>query len=930
MKKIFTTLLLLGAVGVAQAQVSVTGYDAEKKTVTINYDRSQGLADEGKCNRAIDDYFNPLFPDLQGPDNKDAREAAIRDAVSTIVLTGDWDNLDTQKDGVNGQGGKTIKKIVDKFSTDQDRDTLDLSACTKMKSVFVSVVDQVNGQTMGSTDICPGLQGDQFEAYFTADYKLADEVSTIILNKTTTVKEVQIDNKPIKKENFDSENDYNAFIAELAAGTTNGTYNYGWAQNPGDQPKSGTIKYYTAGTTMYPQGWSYTLQQDGWYWISEDLNSNQLLKTVFKDTYYYTEDGVDYEVKDVDPNNLIDNNDGTYTYTQTITHVDTPFAINDSYNLGGIIFPNSQNFTFIPDNLQKDNTGLKKVVLSNNIVAIGNKAFGGATSLEVVNFPSSLSEIGYAAFKNTGIKEANLAPCTGITRLRFETFQQTPSLTTITFPQNIIEIQKEFCLQSGITSVDLSNCHKLRVISQFAFNNCQSLTDVKICSHPKVIRGPEGNGAFNTSQHIQRVEITACSHIEGIEDVTDVTKCWCEAGAFDPLVTRVQTQFENASQGAHLIFPRTAPVLNSGNFENPYASAFDFFVGDYKAGAPINQSNLEVFYKDVPVPNEGYSVDGFGEPVNQPSLPALVGDARYNNNGWLEFINIDELEIIVPNEKLFLRTYSRTAGTGPVLLPVGDDAIHAFRVLDYRNTTEESDFEGEVVKDEDGNLLTLKGYIVLKELTVKDKNGVTRGYVPENTGVVYYSKKIDEVAGLILKEATTADLAEGESFTEYPNTDTAYDQNDPATTTSSVNMLVPSKGDPIGVTPTSPWNDKKNCYENPRTHRNFSLDATAKKWKRVKVGTLRANRAYVHLPISRFNNEDEPDAMNDFNEEDNGLTNLTAVGMIFEGDEATEIITIDAKGNITQDEGWYTLQGVKVTRPTKGVYIHNNKKVVFK
>ena len=927
MKKLFTTLLLLGAVGYAQAQVTVTDFDATKKTVTINYDRSAGKATEADVAKAIKDAFEGDEAQGIAPTMVDSKmdKKARASAVSTVILTGDWDNEDTDK-----ANGKTIKKAVDEFSDKLDNQyvTLDLSACTKFCSEFISVRDVCNNQDMGATTVCPGYQDDKFDTYFTVNNKLPDEVTTMTLTKETTVGEIFVENNnadnKLDENGFDNDGAYNAFINELINGTHTGSY--GFTYKKGNQEWHGNIKYYEAGASFNP--WN-TANQSGWYFVSDDTYNQKQLVINYNNSYFC--DG--NEVKVDNENALVDNGNGTYSYTITITHKDTPFAlVSGEYDnlIDGIIFPTGAKFTYIPDNLCKDNTNLKKVVLSSNIVAIGNKAFGGATNLTEVNFPASLNEIGYAAFKNTGITAANLAPCTGITRMRFETFQQTPSLTTITFPQNIIEIQKEFCLQSGITSVDLSNCHKLRVISQFAFNNCQSLTDVKICSHPKVIRGPEGKGAFCTSQHIQRVEITACSHIDGIDDVTDVTRCWCEAGAFDPLITRVQTQFENASQGAHLIFPRTAPVLNSGNFENPYASAFDFFVGDYKAGAPINQSNLQVFYKDVPVPNEGYSVEGFGKPVGQPSLPELVGDARYNNNGWLEFINIDELEIIVPNDNLFLRTYSRTAGTGPVLLPVGDDAIHAFRVLDYRNTTKESDFDGEVVKDEDGNLLTLHGYIVLKELTVKDKNGVIRGYVPENTGVVYYSKKIDEVAGLILKEATTADLAAGESFTEYPNTGTDFDQTDPATTTSMVNMLVPSKGDPIGVTPTSPWNDKKNCYENPRTHRNFSLDATAKKWKRVKVGTLRANRAYVHLPISRFNNEDEPDAMNDFNEEDNGLTNLTAVGMIFEGDEATEIITIDAKGNITQDEGWYTLQGVKVTRPTKGVYIHNNKKVVFK
>lgn len=44
--------------------------------------------------------------------------------------------------------------------------------------------------------------------------------------------------------------------------------------------------------------------------------------------------------------------------------------------------------------------------------------------------------------------------------------------------------------------------------------------------------------------------------------------------------------------------------------------------------------------------------------------------------------------------------------------------------------------------------------------------------------------------------------------------------------------------------------------------------------------------------------------------------------------DATTIETIEAV--VSQDDSYYTLQGVKVDRPTKGIYIHNGRKVVVK
>lgn len=42
----------------------------------------------------------------------------------------------------------------------------------------------------------------------------------------------------------------------------------------------------------------------------------------------------------------------------------------------------------------------------------------------------------------------------------------------------------------------------------------------------------------------------------------------------------------------------------------------------------------------------------------------------------------------------------------------------------------------------------------------------------------------------------------------------------------------------------------------------------------------------------------------------------------------TEIKHVEATKST--DNAYYTLQGVKVLRPAKGIYIHNGKKIVFK
>ena len=389
MKKLLTTLLLLGAVAGVQAQVTVTAFNEEKMTVTINYDRSQGLATE----KMVEDAIKLAFEGDEGKgiaptmvETKMTKDQ-IKAAVSTIKLTGDWDNKDSQKDG-----GKTIIKIVEEFSKDDaNRDTLDLRACQKFMSRFESVEDLLinNNKVLASNETSPGYESDMFKVTFTATTKLPDEVSTMTLTKETTVGEIKMNNRPIDKNRF-TDGDYDDFIANVSSSTpSEKSYNYNWERNPGEQ-LNGTIKYYNQGDKFNDYN---IVQVDGWYWLSEDTYTSQKLDITYIDKYFC--DGK--EVKGVDPNNLVQNNDGSYTYTQTITHEDTPFGINKDYDLGGIIFPESENFTYIPDESFQNSSHLTKAVIPEGIEAIGTSAFENVPLSEAI-LPSTITEIGGLAF----------------------------------------------------------------------------------------------------------------------------------------------------------------------------------------------------------------------------------------------------------------------------------------------------------------------------------------------------------------------------------------------------------------------------------------------------------------------------------------------------------------------------------------------------
>ena len=76
-----------------------------------------------------------------------------------------------------------------------------------------------------------------------------------------------------------------------------------------------------------------------------------------------------------------------------------------------------------------------------------------------------------------------------------------------------------------------------------------------------------------------------------------------------------------------------------------------------------------------------------------------------------------------------------------------------------------------------------------------------------------------------------------------------------------------------------------------------------------KGGTLKANKAYLQLPTDLIS----------------GSNSIS-----FYVEDGTTAIQNVTTHPATTDDAWYTLQGVRVAQPTRGLYIHNGKKVVVK
>ncbi|MDD6394062.1 MAG: hypothetical protein PUG21_07305 [Prevotella sp.] len=215
----------------------------------------------------------------------------------------------------------------------------------------------------------------------------------------------------------------------------------------------------------------------------------------------------------------------------------------------------------------------------------------------------------------------------------------------------------------------------------------------------------------------------------------------------------------------------------------------------------------------------------------------------------------------------------------------------------------------------DGDPVNKSGKIKLYEMN----------YIPANEGVILYSANVIDEATI---DAYTP--SDGEKmYKNIPNADYK-------------NYLV-------GTIDNTTVN--ASVFDgNERTHRNFFFNYFSKSgcytdgatdylgFFRIKSGsTCYANHAYLSLPtnILAWNGQtfgqvmDQYETTGEVASLKNGMRIIFSDGSDWVEDVPTSITTIKDKNRVF-DNYYYTLQGVRVEKPLKGIYIHNGKKVVIK
>ena len=143
--------------------------------------------------------------------------------------------------------------------------------------------------------------------------------------------------------------------------------------------------------------------------------------------------------------------------------------------------------------------------------------FNGCVSLENVNLPNNIENIGSYTFYNCqSLKEINLPD--SIKNIGRKAFNYCNSLKTVIFPENLENISKDteraFAQCKGLETIDFSKCKNLTTIGDRTFIACTSLKEANI---PDTVTSI-GTNAFAQCSSLKTVHLPA--NITRIKDAT--------------------------------------------------------------------------------------------------------------------------------------------------------------------------------------------------------------------------------------------------------------------------------------------------------------------------------------------------------------------------------------------------------------------------
>ena len=486
----------------------------------------------------------------------------------------------------------------------------------------------------------------------------------------------------------------------------------------------------------------------------------------------------------------------------------------------------------------------------------------------------------------------------GLDDMAYQYGQYLKYLETLILPSTITSIPAYvFKNCEHLVNVNWDDLVNLKTIGMEAFMNTALGPTLTIPNSVETIK----NGAFamcnniktlifEEDSQIQLIERNAFKQSESAEgklsdvyiNVSPAREIVCEHMAFDKFHTAAQTQMGTVMTRLH--YP---PEL------------FEYYVGIYKS--KLYDQNYDVVdeYGHWKLDENGQRIHSYGI-VTQSIINQSYELA---SNGWQEFFSTG----IPVGENSLYRTYSDEVA---YLVPYTSE-LQIYLVYDY-------DMEENVaycVEMHYGDLIPAKTGIIVHSNVV---GTIYLEYVPNPEITVPYNNESNPENKYVLNGV------------EYKN------------------YLKPING--------SMHIDNVEIVNGVKTYRNFFFNngqtaATRKgpDWDDAYLvkgwGFFRAvskdykvwNKAFLHLPASMTQSTTSViDDSGNLPQDNAGVSEASSFSMFVANDEEIKIeCTCDLSGikdiNCTHnDNNYYTLQGIKVNNPIKGIYIKNGKKIVIK
>ena len=356
---------------------------------------------------------------------------------------------------------------------------------------------------------------------------------------------------------------------------------------------------------------------------------------------------------------------------------------------------------------------------------------------------------------------------------------------------------------------------------------------------------------------------------------------------------------------------------------------WDYYAGNWKKGITFDQNALNTF-KDGCDTSTGTPVgDGRMKGTNTQVVENRgKAPGKQPANGWQQFAKTStNIDIIVPVGK-FYRTYST-----PVVL-VKPDWMKIYRVKSFDDGYREGDDENSSAA---AAAAAEKRKAYTDELDFKvTVEGKDVYCIPSNTGVIRVDNRDVEAIYYFLEwsdlsEAYQTGYNNNAASWEYPYNESVDNDN------ARTNYLMPTNGNEVTIGPVEKEGNtiKYRIFGLKKVTVSGVVPQFSRSKNNVKMGD---HRAYLRLPASVFHWKNEKEGTTqDATGEAVVDENNAKISLFFDDffEEVNGGITTEIKEAIEaemyKNDSFYTLQGVKVAKPTtKGVYIHNGKKIYIK